>query len=1225
VPSSPTRSTSRGLLLAALLLLALVPAALGAQVDVIRGRVTNAEGLPLPNVRVTATSIPGNVVRETRTDGRGGYQIAFANGTGDYMMSFALIGYVYRQFQLKRLADEDLLVADARLGVVQFDTVQVVSSTPQRVGRNERTPDVGGTERPVNAAEVPPEAQGDIAAMAASLPGVLLVPGLEGEADGFSVLGLGADQNSVTLNGGMQLGANGLPRDANVSGSLATSPYDVSRGGFAGANLNFQSGSGSNYRRRGLSLVLNRPELQWTDPAARALGSEYTNVSLGGVVSGPIRPNKAFYNLSWQLGRNARDNQTLLGTSALGLQTAGVALDSVARFVGILDARGVPVREAAATYASRVSDNGSLFASVDLSPPTSTSGHSYTLTANGSWSRQRPVGGSATQLPSASGERMSWSGGVQLRHAGYLGMLLSESSIGVSRSGDDGDPFLALPAGRVRVNSVFADGGSGVQSLVFGGHQGLDSRSSSVSTTAQHTLSWFDDANKHRIKLAAELQYQGSEQRQASNLLGTFTFNSLEDLEAGRPASFSRTLTARDRTSGVASAALSIGDSWRRTPDLQLQYGVRVDASRFTASPAYNAAVERAFGRRNDRVPAPLAVSPRVGFSWTLGRRDEIESFFGAARAPRAVLRGGLGLFANAAGQGPLGQALDNTGLASGIQQVYCVGPAAPVPDWAAYARDPGAIPDRCLDGGTGSVFSNAAPNVTLVAPGWRPPRTLRGNLSWNGSALDDRLSTSVEGTWSLALAQQRVVDLNFVPTVRFSLDGEGRPVYVEPTSIVAATGAVAARDARLAPEFSRVTELRSDFRARTTQLALRVSPIQRGPSTFGWSLAYTWTHIREQVAGFGSTAGNPLDVEWVRAAQGPHQISYGLRWTVFHTMTVNWNGSIRSGASYTPMVAGDVNGDGYGNDRAFVYAPDAAPDSALADGMRRLLDATSGGARACLEGQLGHVAARNSCRAPWSSTASLTVTLDRVRFRMPQRANVSFALSNPLGAADLLINGSGRLRGWGQTPTPDQALLYVRGFDAAADRFRYEVNQRFGATRPQWVTLRSPVTLTTSVRLDLGPVRERQQLAQQLNTGRTLPGTRNSEQYYRQTGGSALPNPMTTILRQADSLRLTATQADSIASMNRRYTYRADSLWAPVARWIASLPSHYDEDEVHERWRTVRRAQVDMLMHFAPLVRALLTPEQRRKLPPSIANVLDTRYLYSIRNGTGLYVGAGR
>jgi len=50
-----------------------LPRTLAAQVDVIRGKVTSAEGVPLGNVRVTATSIPGNVTRTTRTDSRGSF------------------------------------------------------------------------------------------------------------------------------------------------------------------------------------------------------------------------------------------------------------------------------------------------------------------------------------------------------------------------------------------------------------------------------------------------------------------------------------------------------------------------------------------------------------------------------------------------------------------------------------------------------------------------------------------------------------------------------------------------------------------------------------------------------------------------------------------------------------------------------------------------------------------------------------------------------------------------------------------------------------------------------------------------------------------------------------------------------------------------------------------------------------------------------------------------
>ncbi|MFM8909798.1 MAG: hypothetical protein ACKOH8_04380, partial [Gemmatimonadota bacterium] len=43
----------------------------------------------------------------------------------------------------------------------------------------------------------------------------------------------------------------------------------------------------------------------------------------------------------------------------------------------------------------------------------------------------------------------------------------------------------------------------------------------------------------------------------------------------------------------------------------------------------------------------------------------------------------------------------------------------------------------------------------------------------------------------------------------------------------------------------------------------------------------------------------------------------------------------------------------------------------------------------------------------------------------------------------------------------------------------------------------------------------------------------------------------------------------------------------------------------------------VDLLLRLEPRMNALLTKEQKRKLPPFIAVYLDKRYLNSIRNGT--------
>src|SRR5438132_12280363 len=134
---------------------------------------------------------------------------------------------------------------------------------------------------------------------------------------------------------------------------------------------------------------------------------------------------------------------------------------------------------------------------------------------------------------------------------------------------------------------------------------------------------------------------------------------------------------------------------------------------------------------------------------------------------------------------------------------------------------------------------------------------------------------------------------------------------------------------------------------------------------------------------------------------------------------------------------------------------------------MRQLLDQGAPLARDCLGHQLGQLSKLASCRGPWalSGNNAINVTLNPLKVRMPQRAQVRFQLGNPFGAADLLLHGTSNARGWGQSTSPDQTLLYVRGFDPMTKRFIYEVNQRFGSTAPrQSVSRSSPVTMTALI-----------------------------------------------------------------------------------------------------------------------------------------------------------------
>jgi len=469
-------------LCAAILGAALATRAEAQQSDVIRGRVTGPDSLPLQNVVVTATSIAGNVNRTARTDKNGRYTITFPGADGDYMLSVAALGYAVKRFEVKRVADEDFLVADARLQRVNtvLDAVEVKGQR-DKPRRNDVAPDISGTEKTIATSEVPANLLGDLAAMAATLPGVQQATNEDG-SNGFSVLGLGADQNNATLNG-MAFGGSNLPRDAAVSTSLVTSPYDVSRGGFSGAQLSLRTRPGSNFISRTNSLNFDSPAMQWTDVAARSLGQEYTNASLGGLLSGPLVYDKTFYNVSYQLGRRMNDFQTLLSADPLGLKASGVSTFARDTLLGVMAQQGIPSIPGRFRD-ERVGDNGLIFGSVDLTSPTATSGRAVNLTFNGGWGKQSPAGGSTTEVPAYGGDRTNWRFGVQGRHSNYFGVgILTETSIGVSASKNYGTPYLDLPAGRVRVNSTFDDGTTGVQLLSIGGNPAMNT--SLTATTTQ--------------------------------------------------------------------------------------------------------------------------------------------------------------------------------------------------------------------------------------------------------------------------------------------------------------------------------------------------------------------------------------------------------------------------------------------------------------------------------------------------------------------------------------------------------------------------------------------------------------------------------------------------------------------------------------------------------------------------------------------------------------------
>ena len=197
-----------------------------------------------------------------------------------------------------------------------------------------------------------------------------------------------------------------------------------------------------------------------------------------------------------------------------------------------------------------------------------------------------------------------------------------------------------------------------------------------------------------------------------------------------------------------------------------------------------------------------------------------------------------------------------------------------------------------------------------------------------------------------------------------------------------------------------------------------------------------------------------------------------------------------------------------------------------------------------------------------------------------------------------------------------------MRGFDPGTNSYKYDVNPRFGASRQASALNLAPMQLTLDVRVDVGPERERQDLFLRLRGGRGGRGNKLNENQIKQQYERTYPNPFEQMLRQQDSLGLSNDVADSIAILNKTYGKVIDSIWTPVAKYLAALPDKYDLDEAYDRVRTAENQSLDQMAVYGPSAKQLLTDEQIRKLPPFIALFLDNQAIRQVRPGRA---GGGR
>lgn len=524
--------------------------------EIIRGRVFGPDSLPLRDAIVIVLGVQSEIEQTTRTNDQGLYTVLFPDPEGDYPVTVRHIGLAPQTHRVTRQgATSRLLVQDVKLSAVpqQLEAVAVVGAagrSPPRLG-DDRS--VGGKEQNALGGKLFSLDPSDLNTLAASVPGILRVPGADERFDGFSVLGLPPDQNAVTVDGSTFDGTT-LPEDAIARATAKTTTYDPSQGQFSGGQLAIGTRGANNRFTANVRGTMMPTALAWADPASPTPLPR--DLSLGGSIGGPIRRGKAFYCGSFESKRASSDLSSLLNPNETVRADRGIARATVDRLAGSLAGLRIPLMSSAIPD-EQLNDRLSDFGRIDLRP-TATS--SVTMRGDESWTRNDGSGISALAFPAQGSGKRSDKLGLQISTAVYFGGFLSEFKTYAQRTSSSSEPYVFLPRGSVRLGTAYDDGRVGLTSIDFGGGNASISRQETQRWETKHELSWMTVDSRHRLKLGQQFSLWRTTGHAVSDPFGRFSYASLTDLEANLPASYSRTLDSRARSFSGVEGALWAGD-----------------------------------------------------------------------------------------------------------------------------------------------------------------------------------------------------------------------------------------------------------------------------------------------------------------------------------------------------------------------------------------------------------------------------------------------------------------------------------------------------------------------------------------------------------------------------------------------------------------------------------------------------------------------------------------
>jgi hypothetical protein len=1013
-------------------------AAQTATTGVISGRVVDASGTPRGAVEITVRNEATGVVRSTLTNSDGRYLVPGLQVGGPYTVTAEGLG-------LEALSRSGLQLALGQNLVVDFEMTDQAIELEGFTIEGERSRDQIINPGRTGAEQLVTERQiENMPTISRNFTDFIRLSPVVGGGGGATSIGQQNNRfNNIQIDGaitqdvfglgstgqpGGQAGARSIALDAVEQYQILAAPFDVRQSGFTGGLVNAVTKAGTNEFQgsaylyyRDLNFVRENLVVdQDTFPF-----DEFDNQIFGFSVGGPIIRDKLHFFTAVEIEQDQRPAGGVVIGQNTDAQTR-VSQADADRFRQALSDLGVnPGSYGAFTVEN---PNRNVFARVDYNI-----NNNHRLMLRHNWVRAEDDvvvnrgGGSSYSLDSNFYffESNTNSTVAQLNST-FRNDWYNELTASWTRVRDRRSPVEEFPAIIVRVPNPANP--TQTTSLLAGAEyfsQGNELDQDVFEITNNLTIPLGD----HRLTFGIHDEYFRFRNLFQAGKTGEWTFDSLEDLEAGNPSAFRRSIPAvadldLDPVFGVHNVGVYAQTEWTPRPDVVITAGVRYDLPIMPDKPYRNPLVEDAIGRRTDELPSGNGTfSPRLGFNWDVfGDRS-------------TQLRGGFGLFT---GRQPfvwLSNLYGNTGLSA--VTVSCQASDGNMP---AFTIDPNNQPTSCATGGTPAPPLAV---INLIDPDFQFPSNWRFNIAADRELFWGIVATA-EFMYTRANKQILLRELNVDFDNPVSTTQGGRPVFGTHTEgPISGSNTNVASPNRISDDVLAVVELTNSDEDRswslTGQLQKRYSDGIEFTASYTYSQAKDLSGLTSSIAtsniGFNPVVGSPNSPRLMRSDyETPHKVVLGGSWDVrpWFTWSLFYVGS--SGDGYSYVYDGDVNADGYEASYAsnrfndLVYVPLDENDITLVDPAAWTTLNAYIESEECLRENRGRIIERNACREPWQSQLDTRFT-----FRVPtirgQRAEISLDILN---VPNLLNEEWGVVK---YVPNATIDLLELRGWDSANNR----------------------------------------------------------------------------------------------------------------------------------------------------------------------------------------------